>query len=78
MDKIIEALSSPDEEVRLQGLRELAGCDPKEGLGLVFKSFGDESWRVRKEAIDIYMQMPVRHELIGEIIELLHAEENAG
>jgi len=77
-DQITEALNSPDEEVRLQGLRDLASCDAIEGLDLIFKAFGDESWRVRKESIELYLKLPVSRELIGEIIELLHAEENAG
>ncbi|TNF51925.1 MAG: HEAT repeat domain-containing protein, partial [Deltaproteobacteria bacterium] len=77
-DQITEALNSPDEEVRLQGLRDLATCDASEGLALIFKAFGDESWRVRKESIELYLKLPISRELIGEIIELLHAEENAG
>ncbi len=64
--------------MRLRGLRELANGDPSQGLDLIFRAFGDSSWRVRKEAIDLFLGMPVSHELIGEIIELLHAEENAG
>jgi HEAT repeat protein len=78
IDQITEALNSPDEEVRLQGLRDLASCDAKEGLDLIFKAFGDESWRVRKESIELYLTLPISRELICEIIELLHAEENAG
>ncbi len=77
-DQITEALNSPDEEVRLQGLRDLASCEPNEGLDLIFMAFGDESWRVRKESIELYLKLPISRELIGEIIELLHAEENAG
>jgi HEAT repeat protein len=77
-DQITEALNSPDEEVRLQGLRDLASCEASEGLDLIFKAFGDESWRVRKESIELYLKLPISRELIGEIIELLHAEENAG
>ncbi len=77
-EQITEALNSPDEETRLQGLRDLSGCDPNEGLDLIFKAFGDESWRVRKESIELYLKLPISRELIGEIIELLHAEENAG
>lgn len=78
IDQITEALKSPDEEIRLQGLRDLACCDGDEGLDLIFKAFGDDSWRVRKESIELYLKRPVSRELIGEIIELLHAEENAG
>jgi HEAT repeat protein len=78
IEQIINALNSPDEEIRLQGLRDLAVHDPDQGLDLIFTAFGDASWRVRKEAIDLFLKMPVSSELIGEIIELLHAEENAG
>ena len=78
IDQITDALNSPDEETRLQGLRDLSASDPNEGLDLIFKAFGDESWRVRKQAIDLFLSMPVCKDLIGEIIELLHAEENAG
>jgi len=78
IDQITDALNSPDEEKRLQGLRDLAASDPSEGLGLIFKAFGDESWRVRKQSIDLFLSMPVCKDFIGEVIELLHAEENAG
>ena len=77
-DQIANALNSPDEEVRLQGSRDLAASDALDALDLVFKAFGDESWRVRKESISLFLSMPISRELIGEIIELLHAEENAG
>lgn len=77
-DEIATAMASAEEEVRLQAIRELAGLDPEQGLDLVFQGFADESWRVRKEAIDLFLSMPVCRDLVGEIIELLHAEENAG
>ncbi|RLB68026.1 MAG: hypothetical protein DRH08_02130 [Deltaproteobacteria bacterium] len=78
MDQITNALNSPDEEVRLQGLRDLAAAEAIDGLDLIFKAFGDTSWRVRKESIDLFLGMPISRELTGEIVELLHAEENAG
>lgn len=78
IEQIASALRSPDEETRLQGLRDLAAGDAVDGLDLIFAAFGDASWRVRKESIDLFLSLPVSRELIGEIIELLHAEENAG
>ena len=78
LEQAIKALNADDEETRLQGLRALNACDPEKILAPLFQAFGDPSWRVRKEAIDLYLRMPVSRELIGEIIELLHAEENAG
>ena len=78
IEQISDALNSPDEETRLRGLRDLAASNSSEGLDLVFKAFGDESWRVRKQSIDLFLSMPVSREMVGEVIELLHAEENAG
>ncbi len=77
-EEAFKALNSEDEEVRLQALRSLAGGDPEQILPPVFKSFGDDSWRVRKEAIGLFLGLPMRRELIGDVVELLHAEENAG
>ncbi len=78
IEQISNALNSPDEEIRLQGLRDLAASEAIDGLDLIFVAFGDVSWRVRKESIALFLTLPVSRELIGEIIELLHAEENAG
>lgn len=78
IEQITNALNSPDEETRLQALHDLTACDVSQALPLIFTAFGDESWRVRKQAIDLFMSMPISRELIGEVIELLHAEENAG
>ncbi len=72
------ALYSDDEETRLQGLEALASYEPAQALAAIFQAFGDASWRVRKKAIEAFLRLPIRHELVGEIIELLHAEENAG
>ncbi|MDH3455032.1 MAG: HEAT repeat domain-containing protein, partial [Desulfuromonadales bacterium] len=60
IDQIAEALNSPDEEVRLQGLRDLGAGDALAGLDLIFKAFGDSSWRVRKESISLFLRMPIR------------------
>lgn len=78
IEEMNQALQSPDEEVRLQGLHALASAEIDDALPLLFKAFGDSSWRVRKLSIDLYLGLPVSRDLIGEIIELLHAEENAG
>lgn len=75
-DKIATLMASADEEVRLEGIRSIA--DAGNFLDLVFQGFGDASWRVRKEAADLFLRLPSRLELISEIIKLLHAEENAG
>lgn len=77
-NQIIHMLSSTDEEQRLQGLKELARQGAEQHLDIVYQSLGDESWRVRKEAVAIFLALPGVGSLAGEVVELLHAEENAG
>jgi len=77
-EQAVQALNSEDEEIRLQGLKSLASGEPEQILGPIFQAFGDTSWRVRKEAIEMFLRLPISRELVGEIVELLHAEENAG
>ncbi|TLM62073.1 MAG: hypothetical protein FDZ69_13240 [Deltaproteobacteria bacterium] len=77
-EKIAALMASADEDVRLEGIRSLEPATAEQLLDLVFQGFGDGSWRVRKEAADLFLRLPVRFELVGEIVELLHAEENAG
>jgi len=71
-------LQSENEEERLQGLRQLNQEGIDGHLGLLYRAMGDASWRVRKEAAEVFLALPVAAELSGEIIELLHAEDNAG
>lgn len=78
LDQITTALHSPDEELRLQGLRELAARGAEVNLELIFEAFADGSWRVRKLAIEIFLELPIRRDRIGAVMDLLHAEENAG
>ena len=78
MQEIDSALTSPDEETRLQGLRQLAGVDAEQSLALIFRGLGDESWRVRKEAIALFLRLPISRERVGEVVNFLYAEENAG
>lgn len=71
-------LLSPQEEERLQGLKLLARSSAGPDLSLLYRVLGDESWRIRKEAAEIFLAIPRAGELAGEIIELLHSQENAG
>ncbi len=71
-------LQSPNEEERLQGLRLLARSGLQDSLDQVLHAFGDESWRVRKEASDLFLSLPRAGELAGQVVELLHSHDNAG
>ena len=66
------------EEERLQVLKSLDRAAADQDMRLVYRALGDESWRVRKEAVEIFLSFRRSGELVGEIIELLHAEDNAG
>lgn len=77
-EQIHRMLQSPQEEERLQGLKALRRSGIESELGVVCQALGDVSWRVRKEAIQLFLEEPRVGELAGEVIELLHAQDNAG
>ncbi|WP_221248546.1 HEAT repeat domain-containing protein [Desulfuromonas versatilis] len=71
-------LQSSREEERLNGLRLLARSGFQTPPDHLLQALGDESWRVRKEASDLFLSLPSAGELAGQIVELLHAHDNAG
>ena len=73
-----EKLKSPQEEERVQAVRELAGFGSDLAISLIYQAMGDSSWRVRKEAADAFLSFPRAEELAGDIVEMLHSQENAG
>lgn len=70
--------SPASEEERLQSLRSFTRVSARDNLGVVIAALGDESWRVRKEAVEIFLSIPEAVVLAGEIAELLHSPDNAG
>ena len=75
---IQSALLSQDEEVRLNGLQSLYHCDGEERLDLVCAALGDGSWRIRKEAVNLFLSFPVASAYAERIVALLYDDENAG
>ena len=72
-------LCSAEEEERLLGLREIRRGGPQEEvLQWLLPALGDESWRVRKEAVETFFSLPQADHLAGEVVEFLHADGNAG
>jgi len=71
-------LESGDEEARIQAVRDLAGLGMHLPMALLYRAMGDVSWRVRKEASETFLGLPRAGELAGDIVELLHAQDNAG
>lgn len=77
-DQMSRLMEPDQEEERLQGLRELAATKPENLISELLSALGDPSWRVRKEAEEILLALPAVESLAGEVIELLHSEDNAG
>jgi len=77
-EKVRNSLKSSDEELRRAAIDSLRGEDPGEVCGLIFTAMGDESWRVRKEAVNVFVAAGPSSELITALLELLRDEDNAG
>ncbi len=75
---VAKLLQSPLEEQRLQGLRQLAPLVNSEKFPLLYQAMGDSSWRVRKEATELFLAQKDLGDHIPEIISLLHSQDNAG
>ncbi len=73
-----ERLSSSDEEVRRMAVAALSDLPLSDVRDLLFEAMGDESWRVRKESLDILFTGEVTDEVIEELVELLRSSDNAG
>lgn len=78
IDDLKKRLASPDEEERRLAVAALAGFPFPEVKSLAVASLGDESWRVRKEAVDLILSVSPGEELARELIALLTVQGNAG
>jgi HEAT repeat protein len=67
-----------DEEVRRRAVQQQVGVPLDRCRDLLLTALGDDSWRVRKEAVEVLVTArPGRSEIDG-LIELLRHEDNAG
>jgi HEAT repeat protein len=78
LPNIQSALQSEDEEVRRKAIQELRGLSLQDSWNLLFTSMGDESWRVRKEAVEVFVASDPDEAKIASLLELLRCEDNAG
>jgi HEAT repeat protein len=76
--KNAERLSSPDEETRRSAVVELSSFPLRVSREYLFSAMGDSSWRVRKEAVEVFVSSPSALEFTEQIFELLRSHENAG
>lgn len=78
LEKIQTLLQSDQEEERLGALRLIDRKNPEPYKRLLFFAFGDSSWRVRKEATEVFLTFPKIESYIDELILCLYSEDNAG
>ena len=55
LQEIENSLLSEDEEIRRSALKSLKGVSLNDSLAIVITAIGDASWRVRKEAVEIFI-----------------------
>ena len=77
-DNILIALNSPDEELRRAVIDSLRGEELCNVCEFIFTAMGDVSWRVRKEAVNVFVAANPSGDIIAELLELLRDEDNAG
>jgi len=77
-EAIVNSLSSPDEETRRIAVVTLASFALEETAPLLFRAMGDTSWRVRKEAVEVFLSSHDAEHFIGALFDLLGSEDNAG
>ncbi|MFO8058902.1 MAG: CheR family methyltransferase [bacterium] len=74
---ISSSLKSPDENVRVDALESMRGQADEYSLSLFKQALGDNSWRVRKTAVDILKGLPEHQKSSRLFINSLEDEENA-
>lgn len=72
------ALQSADEEIRRSALHSLRDIPCPDAQALFFTAMGDESWRVRKEAVECYVYSNPDLSSVEQLLNLLRNEDNAG
>lgn len=78
IDDLLNRLRSADEEERRHAVSTLSGFPFSEIKPLAVAALGDESWRVRKEAVDLILSVSPGEELARELISLLTIQGNPG
>lgn len=78
MQDIENNFQSADEETRRRIIQDLHGRQLQEICRLLFSAMGDESWRVRKESVEVFVSSAPGESMIKDLLELLRSEDNAG
>lgn len=73
-----EQLRSGNEETRRLAVPRLVLHPLMDVKGELFRALGDDSWRVRKEAVDTLLSISLPDGLVDELISQLRSHDNAG
>jgi len=76
LDEIRRILATGDDEERHAALARLAGNQDRAALDLLIEAMGDESWRVRKEAVSRVSAWPRADEAAAVLVAALGEESN--
>jgi len=72
------SINSGSEEDRRAAVLSLKGRTEPSCLDMLDQALGDESWRVRKAAIDVISRFPDRQAAVNALVGALGDEDNAG
>lgn len=78
LQNIRSALKNADEEIRRSALYSLKDITTADAQAILFAAMGDESWRVRKEAVDCYINSVPDLASVEQLLNLLRNGDNAG
>ncbi len=70
--------SEYDEEFRYRVVRELRTVPLEESREALFDALGDQSWRVRKQAIDVLLSAGIGEDILQQLTAFLSDDDNAG
>ena len=76
--ELVEQLRSSDEETRRLAVVSLSGHPFEKAREALFTAMGDDSWRVRKEAVDTLLAFPFSPEIVEILVQMLRSHDNAG
>jgi HEAT repeat protein len=71
-------LRSEDAETRRLAVRDVPGASVEGALELLIRTFGDDNWRVRKEAVARVSAWPEADDAITMLLTALREEEDVG
>lgn len=78
LQQVRAKLTSSEEEIRRSAVQSLRAVTLDDSCPLLLQAMGDESWRVRKEAVDVFVAARPQESHINALMELFRNEDNAG